>query len=189
MGVGRIISSRGHPGIFHKFFWAGPKEVKFDFSHSKLRKQPFFAKNFKIQWSCIYKTPLLHRPDDYIGFTPSCPPTLCNKIAPMAEVSLFLRVSLLLTAEWTVCFFRTNWCMRESSTGSSARNWSVFWCVRPRRNENQHWKVWVIVSFKTPKAMHSASEGKYTTAGGGVQVYLGLGIFFGQSFWSECLKI
>jgi len=23
---------------------------------------------------CIYKTSLLHRPDDYIDFTPSCPP-------------------------------------------------------------------------------------------------------------------
>jgi len=32
---------------------------------------------------CIYETSLVHRPDDYIGFTPSCPPTFCNKIAPM----------------------------------------------------------------------------------------------------------
>jgi len=32
---------------------------------------------------CIYKTSLLHRPDDYIGFTQSCPPTFYNKIAPM----------------------------------------------------------------------------------------------------------
>ena len=24
---------------------------------------------------CIYKTSLLHQPDDYIGFTSSCPPT------------------------------------------------------------------------------------------------------------------
>jgi len=32
---------------------------------------------------CIYKTPLLHWPDDYIGFTPSWPPTFYNKIAPM----------------------------------------------------------------------------------------------------------
>jgi len=32
---------------------------------------------------CIYKTSLLHRPVDYIGFTPSCPPTFYNKIAPM----------------------------------------------------------------------------------------------------------
>jgi len=31
---------------------------------------------------CIYKTSLLHRPDDYIVFTPSCPPTFYNKIAP-----------------------------------------------------------------------------------------------------------
>ena len=32
---------------------------------------------------CMYKTSLLHRPDDYIGFAPSCPPTFYNKIAPM----------------------------------------------------------------------------------------------------------
>ena len=33
---------------------------------------------------CIYKTSLLHRPDGYIGFTPSCPPTFYTKIAPMS---------------------------------------------------------------------------------------------------------
>jgi len=32
---------------------------------------------------CIYKTSLPHRPDDYIGFASSCPPTFCNKIANM----------------------------------------------------------------------------------------------------------
>jgi len=32
---------------------------------------------------CIYKKSLLHRPDAYNGFTPSCPPTFYNKIAPM----------------------------------------------------------------------------------------------------------
>jgi len=32
---------------------------------------------------CIYETSLLHQPDDYIGFTPSCSPALYNKIAPM----------------------------------------------------------------------------------------------------------
>jgi len=31
----------------------------------------------------MHKTSLLHRPDDYIGFTPSCPPHILNKIAPM----------------------------------------------------------------------------------------------------------
>ena len=31
---------------------------------------------------CIYKASLLHWPDDHIGFTPSCPPTFCSKIAP-----------------------------------------------------------------------------------------------------------
>ena len=28
---------------------------------------------------CIYKTSLLHRPDDYIGFTPSCPPQILQQ--------------------------------------------------------------------------------------------------------------
>jgi len=32
---------------------------------------------------CINKTSLPHRPDDYVGFTSSCPPTFYNKIAPM----------------------------------------------------------------------------------------------------------
>jgi len=32
---------------------------------------------------CIHKTSLLNRPDDYIGFTPSCLPKFYNKIAPM----------------------------------------------------------------------------------------------------------
>ena len=32
---------------------------------------------------CIYETSLLHRPDDYIGFTPSCPPIFHNKIMTM----------------------------------------------------------------------------------------------------------
>jgi len=31
----------------------------------------------------IYKTSLLHRPDDYIGFTPSYPPAFYNKMLPM----------------------------------------------------------------------------------------------------------
>jgi len=32
----------------------------------------------------IYKTVLMNRPDDYIDFAPSCPPTFCNKIAPIS---------------------------------------------------------------------------------------------------------
>jgi len=34
---------------------------------------------------CIYKTALLHRPGDYIGFTPSCPPIFYNNIAPIPD--------------------------------------------------------------------------------------------------------
>jgi len=36
-------------GFFQNFSRGGPKVVKFVFSQSKLRKHPFFAKNFKIQ--------------------------------------------------------------------------------------------------------------------------------------------
>jgi len=32
---------------------------------------------------CIYKTSFLHRPNDYVGFKPSCPPTFYNKITKL----------------------------------------------------------------------------------------------------------
>jgi len=32
--------------------------------------------------NCIYKTSLLHRPDRYIGFTPSCAPHFTTKLRP-----------------------------------------------------------------------------------------------------------
>ena len=56
------------------------------------------------------------------------------------------------------------------SAGSSARIWSVFCCVLSSRNENQHWNDRGILSLKTPKAVHSAIERKYTAAGGDVHV-------------------
>ena len=46
---------------------------------------------------CIYKTSLLHRPDDYIGFTPRCPPTFYNKIARMVMPSIDMESMLTLT--------------------------------------------------------------------------------------------
>ena len=68
------------------------------------------------------------------------------------------------------------------ATGSSARIWSVFRCVRPRRNEHQLLKDWGIVSLKTPKAVFSASERKYTGAGGDIQVpHLGVVFTSGES--------
>ena len=48
MGVGRILS-RGVRGDFSNFFQGGGKGSEICFSHSKLRKQPFYANNFKIQ--------------------------------------------------------------------------------------------------------------------------------------------
>ena len=35
---------------------------------------------------CIYKTSLPHRPDDYIGFTSSCPPHFTTKLRPWESV-------------------------------------------------------------------------------------------------------
>jgi len=45
MGVGRIFSREA----LRDFFRGGGKSSEICFSHSKLRKQPFFAKTFKIQ--------------------------------------------------------------------------------------------------------------------------------------------
>ena len=63
MGVGRIFSKGGQQGIFPKFFQGGPKVVKFDFSHLKLRKQPFLLKISKARgpWPpCLsFLTPML----------------------------------------------------------------------------------------------------------------------------------
>jgi len=36
-------------GFFLNFSNGGPKVVKFDYFYLKLRKQPFFSENFKIQ--------------------------------------------------------------------------------------------------------------------------------------------
>jgi len=47
MGVGRIFSRGATRGFFLNFSRVGPKVVKFDSSHSKLRKQPFFLKIYK----------------------------------------------------------------------------------------------------------------------------------------------
>jgi len=47
------------PGNFSKIFPGGPKVVKFVFSHLKVRKQPFFAENFKIWgWARFPHAPL-----------------------------------------------------------------------------------------------------------------------------------
>jgi len=48
MGVGRIFSRGGH-GDFSKNFSGGAKNGEFCFFLSKIRKQPFFAKHFKIK--------------------------------------------------------------------------------------------------------------------------------------------
>jgi len=37
---------------------------------------------------CIYKTSLLHRHDDYIGFIPSCPIIFYDTIAPMGTTTV-----------------------------------------------------------------------------------------------------
>jgi len=38
---------------------------------------------------CMYKTSLLHRPIDYIGFTPSCPPHILQQNCAHVHIELF----------------------------------------------------------------------------------------------------
>jgi len=69
-------------------------KFKFSLCKSSARiKQSVISVAFKTPLEarlgvCIYKTALLlHRPETYIGFTPSCPPIFYNKIAPMFHSS------------------------------------------------------------------------------------------------------
>jgi len=39
---------------------------------------------------CIYKTSFLHRPDDYIGFIPSCPPQILQQNCAHAYITSYL---------------------------------------------------------------------------------------------------
>ena len=57
--------------------------------------------------SCVYILSLPHRPDDYIGFTSSCPPTFYNKITPMPLGNLFL-----LAANTTCKTYKMPFCFR-----------------------------------------------------------------------------
>ena len=56
MGVGRNFSAGAASVFFQKFFYGGPKVVKFGFCHSKLRKQHFLL---KFSNSCPLPTPIL----------------------------------------------------------------------------------------------------------------------------------
>jgi len=60
-GRRKVFFQGGPLRDFPKFFHEGPKVVKFVFSLSKLRKQPFLAEIFKIQEG---QGPLLPRPSD-----------------------------------------------------------------------------------------------------------------------------
>jgi len=55
---------------------------------------------------CIYEISVLHRPQDYIGFTTSCPPTFYNKIASWVvfyyiAVLVCIQIRYLMEADWT----------------------------------------------------------------------------------------
>jgi len=52
--------------IFPKFFARGPKVVKFGFHPSKLKKQPFFANNFKSRGGQGPSLPPFRRPCVYV---------------------------------------------------------------------------------------------------------------------------
>ena len=97
----------------------------------------------------IYKTSLLHRPDDYVGFTPSCPPTLHNKIAPMvliitAHTSSYLFFPL---GNYTYKHRRTRWgessppglkICRVLSVFSQAQVAQKSWMIK---NISMQWKI------------------------------------------------
>jgi len=63
MGVGIIFFQ----GDFSKIFPGGPKVVKFVFSLTELRKQPFFAKIFTIQRTLVLPYPPFRRPCVTLG--------------------------------------------------------------------------------------------------------------------------
>jgi len=58
--VGRFFSRGGPLVDFSKNFSRGAKVVRFAFSHSNLRKQPFLAANFKIQGPGPLRCPCAH---------------------------------------------------------------------------------------------------------------------------------
>jgi len=57
--------------------------------------------------------------------------------------------------------------------GPPTCTWSVFGCVGPRRNYNQHWKGCGDMSLQKYKAMYAPSERKYT--GTGAESWISLG--------------
>jgi len=72
MGVGRIFTE-GKLGDFSKIFLGGDQKWQnLFFSHSKLRKQPFFAKIFKIQG---FFGPPAHLPTPMMGLLLICTPS------------------------------------------------------------------------------------------------------------------
>ena len=60
---------------------------------------------------CIYKTLLLHRPDDYVGFTPSCPPHILQQNC--AHDLVHLNLENLIVFEWVLC----DWILSEIFCG------------------------------------------------------------------------
>ena len=73
----------------HKALWRKKRQCC-DAEEVKRKPRAWLVLLSKHLWKtrlgiCIYKTSLLHWPEEYIGFTPSWPPTFCNKIVPMTE--------------------------------------------------------------------------------------------------------
>jgi len=70
---------------------SGTKFLSISICNSSARiKQSVISAAFKTPLEtrlriCIYKTSLLHWPDDNLDSTPSCPPTFYNKIAPILK--------------------------------------------------------------------------------------------------------
>jgi len=68
---------------------------------------------------CVYKTYFLHRPNDYIGFTPSCPPTFYNKIAPMYTRDISI-TQMIVGKQWMKSCDMYRWAV-ETRTGEGSK--------------------------------------------------------------------
>jgi len=89
---------------------------------------------------CICKPSLLHRPDDYIGFIPICPPTFSNKSPPMA-VFYYCILLCLFVSKYDITGNGLNY----NSTVSSNKIKYIIWKSSARIKQSV-----IGVALKTP---------------------------------------
>jgi len=73
----------------HKALWRKKRQCC-DANDVKRKARAWLVLLSKHLWKtrlgiCTCKTSLLHRPDEYLGFTPSCPPIFCKKLRPCSQ--------------------------------------------------------------------------------------------------------